>query len=314
VHFTGARNVHAVNGVSFSVREREVLTLLGESGCGKSVTLRSLMRLLPPQRVSLQGRIRIAGHDILALGERELAAIRGRDISMVFQEPGLAMDRVHTIGEQIVEVIRRHQPMDRRTARARALEMLDRVRIPSAATRLDAYPHELSGGMRQRAMIALALACRPRLLLADEPTTALDATVQIQILMLLRELQDEFGMSVIFVTHDIGVAAQVSDRIAVMYAGRIVEEGSAAQVVRSPQHPYTRGLLGSLVHATPRGQALATIPGAPPALDVVPTGCSFAPRCRERRPGCEDEPPLQMHAHGRRVRCILPARPAPAAP
>jgi len=272
------RVVHAVNGVDLALGEGETLGLLGESGSGKSVTLRSLMRLLPPRRARIGGRILFAGEDVLAMDERRLADHRGRSVAMVFQEPMLAFDPVFTIGEQIAETVRRHEGVDRAAARRRALEMLERVRIPGAARRLDAYPHEMSGGMRQRAMIALALSCRPRLLLADEPTTALDATVQIQILLLLRELQAELGMAMIFVTHDIGVAVETSDRIAVMYAGRVVESGAVRDVVRAPRHPYTAGLLASRARGAPRGSRLAAIPGAPPDLARLSPGCAFARR------------------------------------
>ena len=223
--------------------------------------------------------MRLDGVDVAAMDERSLRRYRGGVVSMVFQEPGMAFDPVCTIGDQIVESIRAHEPVDRATARARALSMLDRVGIPQAARRLRAYPHELSGGMRQRAMIALALACRPRLLLADEPTTALDATVQIQILLLLRELQRETGMAVIFVTHDIGAAVEVADRIAVMYAGRIVEDDRVDAIVSRPRHRYSAGLLASTVATSDRGRPLATIRGAPPDLSAVPPGCAFAPRC-----------------------------------
>ncbi len=283
---TAERTVHAVNGVDLSLGQGEVLGLLGESGSGKSVTLRSLLRLLPERRTQTKGRIEVAGHDVLALEGAALRAYRGAVVSMIFQEPMLAFDPVFTIGDQIAEAVMRHERADRAAGRARALEMLERVRIPSARRRLDAYPHEMSGGMRQRAMIALALACRPRVLLADEPTTALDATVQIQILLLLRELQKEFGMGVIFVTHDIGVALEVSDRLAVMYAGRIVERGSARDLIRATAHPYPRGLLASTVHGAMRGRRLDAIPGAPPDLSQVPEGCAFAPRCRLAEPAC----------------------------
>ncbi len=207
---------------------------------------------------------------------------------MIFQDPALALDPVYTIGQQIGEAVVRHEGVTKEAARARALEMLDRVRIPSARRRLDAYPHEMSGGMRQRAMIALALACRPKLLLADEPTTALDATVQIQILLLLRELQRELGMSVIFVTHDIGAAVEVSDRLAVMYAGQFVETGSVRDVLRQATHPYTKGLLAANLHGAQKGQRLDAIPGAPPALHEPPKACSFAPRCAIRQPRCTE--------------------------
>jgi peptide/nickel transport system ATP-binding protein len=225
---------------------------------------------------------------------------------MIFQEPALALDPVYTIGAQIAETVMRHEGRGQSAARARALEMLEVVRIPSAKRRLDSYPHEMSGGMRQRAMIALALACKPKILLADEPTTALDATVQIQILLLLRELQREFGMSVIFVTHDIGVAIEICDRVAVMYAGQIVEQGTLKEVVRTPRHPYTRGLLASTIHGAKRGQRLETIPGTPPSLDRAPHNCSFAPRCALAQPRCVEAPPPNVALGPERAaRCIL---------
>jgi peptide/nickel transport system ATP-binding protein len=224
---------------------------------------------------------------------------------MIFQEPALALDPVYTIGQQIAETVMRHEGSSHTAATARALEMLEVVRIPSAKRRLDAYPHEMSGGMRQRAMIALALACKPKILLADEPTTALDATVQIQILLLLRELQREFGMSVIFVTHDIGVAIEICDRVAVMYAGQIVEQGTLSQIVRSPIHPYARGLLASTVHGAKRGQRLETIPGTPPSLDKAPVNCAFAPRCGFVQARCiERLPPDVEVGPNRRARCV----------
>ena len=242
IRFSGERTVYAVNDLSLSLGDGEVLGLLGESGSGKSVTLRALMRLLPKKRTQISGKISVMGRDVLALDDDELSAFRGQTVSMIFQEPALALDPVYTIGAQIAETVMRHEGKSHSEGRARALEMLEVVRIPSAKRRLDAYPHEMSGGMRQRAMIALALACKPKILLADEPTTALDATVQIQILLLLRELQREFGMSVIFVTHDIGVAVEICDRVAVMYAGQIVEQGTLREIVRAPVHPYAKGL------------------------------------------------------------------------
>jgi peptide/nickel transport system ATP-binding protein len=306
VRFTGERTVHAVNDLDLTLGEGEVLGLLGESGSGKSVTLRALMRLLPRKRTEIAGEIRVMGRDVLALGEDALSAFRGRMVSMIFQEPGLALDPVYTIGAQIAETVMRHEGRSRREAMARALEMLEVVRIPSAKRRLHSYPHEMSGGMRQRAMIALALACKPKILLADEPTTALDATVQIQILLLLRELQREFGMSVIFVTHDIGVAIEICDRVAVMYAGEIVEQGSLREIVRAPVHPYARGLLASTVHGAKREQRLDTIPGTPPSLDQRPHNCSFAPRCAKAQPRCvETLPPNVRLGPDRMARCIL---------
>jgi peptide/nickel transport system ATP-binding protein len=283
---TREATVHAVNGVSFRVQPGEVLCILGESGSGKTVTLRALMRLLPPRRTRIEGIVRVEGHDILAMRSRALRDLRGGLVSMVFQEPMTALDPVYTIGQQIGETVRRHTGCDRRAARARALELLELVRIPSADRRLGAYPHELSGGLRQRAMIAMALSCKPRLLLADEPTTALDATVQVQVLVLLRRLQRELGMGMIFVTHDIGVAAEIADFIAVMYAGRIVESGPVARVLQAPAHPYTAGLLASTVHGQPRERDIDAIPGSPPDLRRLPPGCSFAPRCPRRTAEC----------------------------
>jgi peptide/nickel transport system ATP-binding protein len=298
--------VQAVNGVSFDVEPGEVLCILGESGSGKSVSLRALLRLLPPRKTRMSGRVEIAGQDVLALPPDDLSAFRGAVASMIFQEPMTAFDPVFTVGDQIVETILRHEDVDRRTAHERAIGLMEQVQIPSPATRLKAYPHELSGGMRQRAMIALALACRPKLLLADEPTTALDATVQIQILLLLRELQRDLGMAVIFVTHDIGVATEIADRIAVMYAGRIVETGPVADVIRSPGHPYTEGLLRATVHGARRGQRLHTIAGSPPDLRNLPKGCSFAPRCSYRQGACTaDMPDMVARGEDRGIRCIL---------
>ena len=314
IRFSGERTVHAVNDLSFSLGEGEVLGLLGESGSGKSVTLRALMRLLPRKRTQITGGIKVLGRDVLALDDDELSAFRGQTVSMIFQEPGLALDPVYTIGAQIAETVMRHDGKSHAEGRARALEMLEVVRIPSAKRRLDAYPHEMSGGMRQRAMIALALACRPKILLADEPTTALDATVQIQILLLLRELQREFGMSVVFVTHDIGVAIEICDRVAVMYAGQIVEQGTLRQVVRSPAHPYARGLLASTVHGAKRGARLETIPGTPPSLDKPPVSCSFAPRCSVAESRCTEAPPPNVRLGPDRIaRCILAERSEPVA-
>ena len=287
VHFVSREaTVHAVNGVSFQVRPGEVLCILGESGCGKTVTLRALMRLLPPRRTQISGNVRVDGQDVLAMPPRALRDLRGGLVAMIFQEPMTALDPVYTIGHQIGETLRRHTGCDRKAARARALELLELVRIPSAARRLDAYPHELSGGLRQRAMIAMALSCNPRLLLADEPTTALDATVQIQVLVLLRRLQRELGMGMIFVTHDLGVAAEIADTVAVMYAGRIVESGPVARVLTTPAHPYTAGLLASTVHGQPRERDIDAIPGSPPDLRRFPPGCSFAPRCPRRTADC----------------------------
>jgi peptide/nickel transport system ATP-binding protein len=297
--------VHAVNGVGFNVRPGEVLCILGESGSGKSVTLRAMMRLLPTRRTRIEGRIRIDGQDVLALGSRALRELRGGLVSMIFQEPMTALDPVYTIGTQIIETVVRHKGGTKAAARARALELFELVKIPSAARRLDAYPHELSGGLRQRAMIAMALSCGPRLLLADEPTTALDATVQIQVLILLRRLQRELGMATIFVTHDLGVASEIADRIAVMYAGRIVEEGPVADVLRAPAHPYTAGLLASTAHGQSRDRDMDAIPGSPPDMRHPPPGCAFAPRCALVLPECRTAvPEPRRPAPDRMARCI----------
>jgi peptide/nickel transport system ATP-binding protein len=313
VRFTRERTVHALNGVDIALAQGEVLGLLGESGSGKSVTLKALLRMLPARRTQIGGTIHVAGRDVLAMSEAELEAYRGGDVSMIFQEPMLAFDPVYTIGDQIAEAVVRHKGVAWADGRKRAQDMLEAVRIPSAKRRLDAYPHEMSGGMRQRAMIALALSCGPKVLLADEPTTALDATVQIQILLLLRELQREMGMAVIFVTHDIGVAVEISDRVAVMYAGRIVETGTLREVVKSPAHPYTRGLLASTIHGVRRGERLEAIPGAPPRLDRLPPGCPFAPRCPLADAHCRrgDIPDIVL-AGQHAARCIRPAIPATA--
>ena len=308
VTFTGGKKpVQAVSGVDLRVQRGEVVALIGESGSGKSVTLRTLLRLHAEKKTQITGQIRVGDQDVLSLSQDQLSRFRGRVASMIFQEPLLALDPVYSLGQQIIETIRRHENVSEATARQRALALFERVRIPSPERRLQAYPHEMSGGMRQRAMIALALACEPQLLLADEPTTALDATVQIQILLLLRELQKEMGLSVIFVTHDIGAAVEVADRIAVMYAGRIVEEGPARTLMREPRHPYTRALLQSRADgALAKGQRLETIAGSPPDLTNLPQGCAFASRCKMAVPECSaTRPEVTWLADGHSVRCLL---------
>ncbi|MFK0383646.1 ABC transporter ATP-binding protein [Agrobacterium sp. NPDC090273] len=302
----GGKAVKAVNGVSLSVKPGEVVALLGESGSGKSVTMRSLLRL-HPKGTLIEGGMTVDGRDVLGLSNRALADLRGAVVSMVFQEPRLALDPVYTVGRQIEETIMRHEKVSRSAAAERALALFQKVRIPSPERRLANYPHEMSGGMLQRAMIAMALACNPKVLLADEPTTALDATVQIQILLLIRELQREYGLSVIFVTHDIGVAAEVADRIAVMYAGRIVEEGVVGDIIRNPRHPYTKGLLGARVELADGRDRLITIPGAPPDLAAMPPGCAFAPRCTQVTDLCRTHvPPLAPLSGGAGVACLFP--------
>jgi peptide/nickel transport system ATP-binding protein len=307
VTFTGGRApVKAVSGVSLQVQRGEAVALIGESGSGKSVTLRTLLMLHNARRTQLGGQVRVAGHEVLKMSERALADYRGAVASMIFQEPLLALDPVYTVGQQITEAIRRHESVDQAGAMKRALELFERVRIPSPERRLAAYPHEMSGGMRQRAMIALALACKPQVLLADEPTTALDATVQIQVLILLRELQRDLGLAIVFVTHDIGAALEVADRIAVMYAGRIVEEGTARELIHSPRHPYTLALLRGRAHgAMSKGQRLVTIAGSPPDLSRLPPGCAFAERCAWAQEACGSTQPGAVEiAPGHRARCL----------
>lgn len=297
--------VHAVNGVTFTMQPGEVMCIIGESGSGKSVTLRALMRLLPPRKTVLSGDIRVAGHDILSLTPPQLSALRGTTVAMIFQEPMTAFDPVYTIGRQIAETVVRHEDCSYRTGYQRALDLLHLVKVPSAARRLTAYPHELSGGLRQRAMIAMALSCRPSLLLADEPTTALDATVQIQVLLLLRQLQEELGMGVIFVTHDLGVAAEIADTMAVMYAGRLVETGRVQAVLHHPLHPYTAAMLSSTIVGHKRGTRLDAVPGVPPDLRHLPAGCSFAPRCPSVIDNCRVQlPTAQKLAEGRMACCL----------
>jgi peptide/nickel transport system ATP-binding protein len=311
VTFTGAgRPVKAVNGVDLRVNRGEVVALIGESGSGKSVTLRSVLRLHNERRTTIAGSIKVGGQEVLTLSASALADFRGKTAAMIFQEPLLALDPVYSLGAQIIESIRRHESVSHAAAHQRALALFERVRIPSPERRLDAYPHEMSGGMRQRAMIALALACKPQLLLADEPTTALDATVQIQVLLLLRELQREFGLAVIFVTHDIGAAVEVADRIAVMYAGRIVEEGPVATLLRAPRHPYTMALLRSRAHGAMekvdgKRPRLDTIAGSPPDLSLPQTGCSFAPRCILANDACKQaQPDATLINPGHSARCL----------
>lgn len=307
VTFTGGRKpIQAVSGVSLRVKRGEVVALIGESGSGKSVTLRSVLRLHNPARSRIGGEILVGGEDVVKMSNGKLSSFRGKVASMIFQEPLLALDPVYTVGQQIIEAILRHENISHAEARQRALSLFERVRIPSPERRLDAYPHEMSGGMRQRAMISLALASGPQLLLADEPTTALDATVQIQILLLLRELQRELGLSVIFVTHDLGAAVEVADRVAVMYAGRIVEQGTTRTLIRAPRHPYTRALLKSLAHGSvSKGTRLETIPGAPPDLSNLSPGCSFADRCTLAQESCRvSVPEITDISEDHSVRCF----------
>jgi len=297
--------VRAVDGVSFSLHAGETLAVVGESGSGKSVTSLSILRLVasPPGRIA-GGQVRLRGRDLLALPEAEMRSVRGREISMIFQEPQTSLNPVHTCGDQIAEVVETHERAGRGAARLRAIEMLRRVGIPAPEQRAREYPHQLSGGMRQRVMIAMALACRPAVLIADEPTTALDVTIQAQILELLAELRRELGMAVLLITHDLGVVAESADRVAVMYAGQVVESGDVRALFRRPLHPYTAGLLASLPRLGRRTERLRVIPGGVPNPARFPSGCRFHPRCPLAVARCrEAEPPLADFGEGRAARC-----------
>jgi oligopeptide/dipeptide ABC transporter ATP-binding protein len=307
--FTEDGVVKAVDGVSFSIPRGKTLGIVGESGCGKSVTSFSILRLVSPPGRIVEGEVLFEGRDLLKLPEEEMRGIRGHRISMIFQEPMTSLNPVFTVGFQIAEAARLHLGMDKARARAHAIEMLDRVRIPSAATRVDEYPHQMSGGMRQRVMIAMALACNPKLLIADEPTTALDVTIQAQILDLLKKLQTELGMSILIITHDLGVVAEVADQVAVMYASKVVESGDAGKIFRSPRHPYTEGLLHSIPRLeTPRGTPLNVISGTVPNPLHFPSGCKFHPRCSKAVEACKSvEPALKDLTPGHRVACDVVA-------
>ncbi|HEY6878446.1 MAG TPA: oligopeptide/dipeptide ABC transporter ATP-binding protein, partial [Polyangiales bacterium] len=302
------RPLPVIDGVSFAVGQGETVCLVGESGSGKTLTAMSVLRLERRQRAQItSGSVRFAGGDLATLSEPQLEALRGRGIGMIFQEPMTAFDPLFTIGEQIVETMLRHLPLTRAQATARTLQLLERVQIPDPALRMSQIPDQLSGGMRQRAMIAMALACDPELLIADEPTTALDVTIQAQILTLLKDLQRERGMAILLITHDLGVAAQMADRVVVMYAGRVVEQASASALFASPQHPYTIGLLRSAVHGdTARGSLLPAIPGTIPRLDALPTGCRFHPRCGAARDRCREQEPALRGVAGHDVACFHP--------
>ena len=300
----------AVQGVSFYVRKGEILGLVGESGCGKSVTSQSIMRLYDEKRfVRYDGKILFDGEDLLQLPERKMQQVRGKDIAMVFQDSLSALNPVFTCGEQIMEAMRIHQKMPRKQARAEAIEMLRLVGIPSPETRVDQYPHELSGGMRQRVMIACALSCRPKLLIADEPTTALDVTIQAQIMELIVELNRKLDMGVILITHDLSVVAETCTRVAVMYLGQIVEEADVVTLFDHPRHPYTRGLLKSIPSVSNgRREDLYIIEGTVPLLSQIPQGCRFRPRCPYARPECAERmPELETLPPRQTVRCFRAA-------
>ena len=294
----------AVDGVSFDLREGETLGLVGESGCGKSVTSLSILRLVSPPGRTEGGRVLFEGRDLLGLDEREMRRVRGNRIAMIFQEPMTSLNPAFTCGDQIDEAVRLHLGLDARAARERTVDLLREVGIPAPEQCADEYPHRLSGGMRQRVMIAMALSCNPSLLIADEPTTALDVTIQAQILDLLKRLQASAGMAVLMITHDLGVIAEVADRVAVMYAGRIVERAEAASLFQTPRHPYTRGLLASRPRLSERRDRLEAIPGAVPDPAHFPTGCRFHPRCPLADDRCRGEsPPLLGVAPGHAVAC-----------
>lgn len=291
--------VPAVDGVSFDLEKGSTLGIVGESGCGKSITSLSIMRLIPspPGRI-VAGEILFEGEDLLKKSPAEMRKIRGNDISMIFQEPMTSLNPVFTIGDQIMEAIILHQKLDKKAARERAIEMLRLVGIPEPQRRVDEYPHQLSGGMRQRVMIAMALSCNPKLLIADEPTTALDVTIQAQILDLMRKLRDELGTSIILITHDLGVVAEMCDEVIVMYAGKVVERTDVRSLFRDPKHPYTRGLLGSLPKLHEKQERLQTIEGVVPSPFAMPTGCRFHPRCEFARDICRAEQPELLDIGG----------------
>ena len=285
--------VQAVDDVSLSLWPGETLGIVGESGSGKSVTMMTVMRLITDPNAQFAGQVLYRGRDLMRLSQAQIRQVRGAGIAMIFQDPMTSLNPVYRVGWQIAEQIRAHEPMSGKAARARAAELLSAVGIPHAAQRVDDYPHQFSGGMRQRVMIAMALSCNPDILIADEPTTALDVTIQAQILSLIARLKDEFGAAVVLITHDMGVVAETADRVAVMYAGRIVEQGTRRDVFYNAQHPYTWGLLGSIARLDrPKPRRLATIPGQPPSLLRLPPGCAFGDRCRHRFDRCADRPEL----------------------
>jgi oligopeptide/dipeptide ABC transporter ATP-binding protein len=302
---TPAGDARAVDGVSFRLDRGRVLGLVGESGCGKSMTALCLMRLVPPPGRITGGQILFQGRDLLALPERDMRALRGSRIAMIFQEPTSALNPVLTAGSQVAEAVFLHQPLSRRRAWARAIELLREVGIPDPERRAHDYPHQLSGGMRQRVMIAMAIACDPPLLLADEPTTALDVTIQADILALLRSLRERHGMAVLLITHDLGIVAEQADEVAIMYAGRIVEHATVDDLFARPLHPYTQALMRSMPTLGVRHERLETIPGQVPPLTEIPSGCPFRDRCPQRVEECAaNVPPLIERAPGHRVACI----------
>ena len=301
----------AVRDVSLCVSANETLAVVGESGSGKSVTALSVLRLLPESGARhAGGQILLDGTDLALLSERQMTRLRGEAIAMIFQEPMTSLNPTMTVGDQIAEAIQQHCSLPAKEARRLALQVLEEVKIPAAAKRFDDYPHQFSGGMRQRVMIAMALACKPRVLLADEPTTALDVTIQAQILSLLSELKTAHGMAVVFITHNLGVVAQIADRVAVMYAGEVVETADVQSLFARPTHPYTEALLRAMPRVDTDSAALESIPGGVPAITAMPRGCAFAPRCRLKEARCESErPPLASIGTGHQVRCLVRAEP-----
>jgi oligopeptide/dipeptide ABC transporter ATP-binding protein len=313
---TRAGNARVLDHVSLQVKEGEILGIVGESGCGKSMTALSIMGLIPsPPGQITSGSIKLAGQELVGMDIDDLCKVRGKEIGMIFQEPMTYLNPVFTVGEQIAESVRLHEGATTKAAHARAVEMLRAVEIPEAEARANAYPHQLSGGMRQRVMIAMALVCRPRVLIADEPTTALDTTVQAQIFDLLQNLQDEMGTAIIMITHDMGAIAELADNVAVMYAGRIVEMGRVGTVLSNPDHPYTKGLTTCVPHLSaspgPVRERLMEIPGVVPALTDLGTGCAFAPRCNAVLPQCRtDKPQLQATQEDHLAACWVSAQEA----
>ena len=298
--------VRAVDNVSFDVGEREILGVVGESGSGKTISLLSVMGLINDPNAVIEGSIVYKGRELLGLPQRELRHVRGKEIAMIFQDPMTALTPVYTIGWQIAEQVRIHDRVSRQAARRRAVELLEAVGIPNPSAAVGRYPHQLSGGMRQRAVIAMALSCNPSLLIADEPTTALDVTVQAQILDLMQRLRRDFGSAIILITHDMGVVAEIADRVMVMYAGRIVERGAKRDIFKGPRHPYTWGLLDSIPPLDgPRPHRLKSIAGMPPSLLALPKGCAFGPRCRHRIARCDERPELAGD-DGHAAACWLP--------
>ncbi|MDF2682300.1 MAG: peptide transporter ATP-binding protein [Brevibacillus sp.] len=296
--------VSVVDGVDFSIRAGETLGVVGESGCGKSVTSLSIMRLLP-QNGSTEGSIRFNGKDVLGLSEKDMQRVRGNEIAMIFQEPMTSLNPLHTVGRQIEEAVMLHMKVSKAQAKERAIAMLKAVGMPRAEEIYGEFPHQLSGGMRQRVMIAMAMSCDPKLIIADEPTTALDVTIQAQILDLMRDLKEKTGTSIMLITHDLGVVAEMCDRVIVMYAGQVVEETDVDTLFESPKHPYTIGLMNSIPELDDEREYLETIPGAVPLPQQMPKGCRFAPRCSKAMAICNEQPPELLQLDGQKCRCWL---------